>query len=305
MKNKNTAALFALFLGAFGVHKFYLRDPGSGIFYIMLTIFSSSLGFPLGTILGVIDAFAMFTMSEERFDKKYNSGTRNTRTQSRQSRRDDRFERRSTSRRSKGRTPNERTTRATRTNRTNRTAEERPSRSHYENQKRRKNIIKDNPFKISGIKRLKDFELDLAQADLTRALELSPDDNEIHFSLGKLYSLEEQKHKSFYHLKKAIDLGFADVSQIKSTDELAYLRIQDEFEEFQNSGYRVVPGSTQTSDSSETTNTNTNQAKEPPKDDLLQDDLLLSQLNKLQELRKKGLLSEKEFQQEKVKLIGR
>ena len=302
MKNKNTAALLALFLGAFGVHKFYLRDPGSGIFYIMLTIFSSSLGFPLGTILGVIDAFAMFTMSEERFDKKYNSGPRNARRQGRKDSREERFERRSTSRRSKGRTPNDRTTRTTRSNRS---TEGRSNTGEYSKQKRRKNIIKDNPFKTSGIKRLKDFELDLAQADLTKALELSPDDNEIHFSLGKLYSLEEQKQKSFYHLKKAIDLGFADVSQIKSADELAYLGIQDEFEEFQNSGYRIMPGSAPKSESSESSNTNTTQAKEPPKNDLLQDDLLLSQLNKLQELRKKGLLSEKEFQEEKVKLIGR
>ena len=35
MKNKTTAALFAIFLGGIGVHKFYLGQAGSGIAHLL------------------------------------------------------------------------------------------------------------------------------------------------------------------------------------------------------------------------------------------------------------------------------
>lgn len=296
MKNRRTAALLAIFLGGMGVHKFYLRDTGSGIFYIILTMFSASLGFPIGWILGWIDAFALFSMSDERFDKKYNSGPRAAGRQNRaNSRRDRNIDRRNTR---SSRNPYENA----RNRRMESTSSTRRSNNPYDKSKRRKNIIKDNPFKGSGIKYLKEFELDLAIVDLNRALELSPDDQDIHIALGKVYSLEEKTDKSFYHLAKAVELGFTNVKDFREADELAFLRIQDEFEEFESSGYRVIPGKGRSTvaDTPEKTS-----ATVPPKGDLLQDDLLLSQLNKLQELRKKGLLSETEFEQEKVKLMGR
>lgn len=290
MKNKTTAALLALFLGGFGVHKFYLRDAGSGIFYIMLTIFSSRLPLPIGGILGVIDAIALFTMSEERFDKKYNSGTqqrgrsRNRRSSRRESR-------------TAGRNPYQNAEEADYRN------APRSNRNPYREPVRKKKVIKDNPFKTSGIKRIKDFELDLAEADLLKAVELSPDDNEIHFELGKLFSMTEQKDKSFFHLAKAVQLGYKNVSDFREVDELAYLRVQSEFEVFENSGFTSVPseGSTPVVEKEKVSSAPVT----PPADDLLQDDLLLSQLNKLQELRKKGLLSEAEFEEEKTKLIRR
>lgn len=290
MKNKTTAALLALFLGGFGVHKFYLKDTGSGIFYIMLTVFSASLRFPIGWILGFIDALALFSMSEERFDKKYNSGTRQ-RGRSR-SRRGTRRESRTA-----GRNPYQNAEEADYRN------ARRSNRNPYREPVRKKKVIKDNPFKASGIKRIKDFELDLAEADLIKAVELSPDDNEIHFELGKLFSMTEQKDKSFFHLAKAVQLGYKNVKNFREVDELAYLRVQPEFEAFESSGYKAVPsgGSSPNVEKEEVNNA----PVVPPADDLLQDDLLLSQLNKLQELRKKGLLSEAEFEEEKTKLIRR
>ncbi|MCF6269391.1 MAG: TM2 domain-containing protein, partial [Melioribacteraceae bacterium] len=63
MKSRKTAILLSIIGGGVGVHKFYLNDAGSGIFYIMLTVFSAALGFPIGWILGWIDAFAFMTMS--------------------------------------------------------------------------------------------------------------------------------------------------------------------------------------------------------------------------------------------------
>lgn len=290
MKNKTTAALLALFLGGFGVHKFYLKDTGSGIFYIMLTVFSASLRFPIGWILGFIDALALFSMSEERFDKKYNSGT-----QQRGRSRNRRGTRRES--RTAGRNPYQNAEEA------DYRSARRSNRNPYREPVRKKKVIKDNPFKASGIKRIKDFELDLAEADLIKAVELSPDDNEIHYELGKLFSMTEQKEKSFFHLAKAVQLGYRNVKDFREADELAYLRVQPEFEAFESSGYTAVPS--MGSSPNDVKEKLSNAPVTPPADDLLQDDLLLSQLNKLQELRKKGLLSEAEFEEEKTKLIRR
>jgi len=40
-------------------------------------------------------------------------------------------------------------------------------------------------------------------------------------------------------LDKATALGFSDFGKIKTHDALAYLRIQDEFEDFEKNRYRI------------------------------------------------------------------
>ena len=297
MKNRVTAILFAIFLGGWGVHKFYLRDAGTGIFYIMLTIITMSFKWPVGYILSWIDAFRLITMSEEQFDKKYNGKARNSRQRGRREsreyadrRKDERYERRTTREYSR----NSRNTR----NAPPKVRNE--SRSSYQ---RKKKVIKDNPFKTSGIKRLDNFELDLAEVDLKRALELSPDDKDIHIALGRLYSIEENINKSMFHISQAVKLGYTDFNHIRAADGFAFLRLSDKFDEFEETGFRSVrvdvPQSERKRDD------NTVEAVTPPENDLLQDDVLLSQLNKLKELRNKGIISEKEFQEERVKLTQR
>ena len=49
MKNKWIATLMAVFLGTFGVHRFYLRQTEMGLFFIGIYIwvkFINILGFP-------------------------------------------------------------------------------------------------------------------------------------------------------------------------------------------------------------------------------------------------------------------
>jgi TM2 domain-containing membrane protein YozV len=279
MKSRKTAILLAVVGGGVGVHKFYLNDSGSGIFYIMLTVFSAALGFPIGWILGWIDAFAFMTMSDERFDKKYNSGRRGQRGR----------------RRNESNNPYERK----RQNSYDKSKGRQDRRSRPVSRRRKKQIVRDNLFKNSGIKKLKDFELDLALEDLLQALELSPDDKEIHFALGQVYSMTEKKEKSYYHISKAVQLGFNDYNKIRTTDELAYLRVQDGFERFDKGGFLEPPSDRNVPDQKTTT------SNSELKEEVIKDDLLLSQLQKLSELRKKGLLSESEFLQEKVKLMRR
>lgn len=66
MKDKNVAAILALFLGAIGVHKFYLGRIGAGILYMM---FSWTF---IPSVLGLIDFFVLALMDKDEFDRRYN-----------------------------------------------------------------------------------------------------------------------------------------------------------------------------------------------------------------------------------------
>ncbi len=66
-KSKIVAALLALFLGGFGVHKFYLKRIGTGVIYILFcwTFIPSLIAFIEGIIL--------LCMSDNKFNDKYNN----------------------------------------------------------------------------------------------------------------------------------------------------------------------------------------------------------------------------------------
>ena len=66
MKDKNTAAILALFMGTIGVHKFYLGRIGAGIIYL---IFSFTF---IPTLLGLIDFFVLALMDQDEFNRRYN-----------------------------------------------------------------------------------------------------------------------------------------------------------------------------------------------------------------------------------------
>jgi TM2 domain-containing membrane protein YozV len=64
-KNRLMAALFALFFGAIGIHKFYLGKIGQGI----LCILFCWTGIP--TIIGIIEFIIYICMSDEEFAAKF------------------------------------------------------------------------------------------------------------------------------------------------------------------------------------------------------------------------------------------
>lgn len=65
-KNRIVAALLALFLGHWGVHKFYLGENQVGFIYIILGFIWISF------ILGFIDFLRLISMTDQAFDQKYN-----------------------------------------------------------------------------------------------------------------------------------------------------------------------------------------------------------------------------------------
>jgi TM2 domain-containing membrane protein YozV len=64
MKTKNTYALLALFLGGFGLHKFYVGQIGKGILYLIFA--------PISAVLGFFQGIYWLLSSTESFDNKYN-----------------------------------------------------------------------------------------------------------------------------------------------------------------------------------------------------------------------------------------
>jgi TM2 domain-containing membrane protein YozV len=64
MKNKNTYALLALFLGGFGAHKFYVGQTGKGILYFLFA--------PIAAFIGFLSGIKWLLSSNEGFDERFN-----------------------------------------------------------------------------------------------------------------------------------------------------------------------------------------------------------------------------------------
>ena len=64
-RNKVVAALLAIFLGSFGLHKFYLGRIGWGIVYLVFCWTA------IPGIIGFIEGIIYLAMSDERFYQKY------------------------------------------------------------------------------------------------------------------------------------------------------------------------------------------------------------------------------------------
>lgn len=273
-RSRVTAGILSMFLGSFGVQKFYLRQNGVGILMILALIFTGMGAMPFLFIWGIIEGALLLKMTDQEFDRKYNRyASRN--------RRDDYLEQRRERQIQKGRG---------KVGRRGNVQERRTIPSG------RKAIAKANPFKTSGIKKYKDYDLEGAIEDFSRGLDINQNDVALHFNIACAYSMTEEKDKAYYHLSKAVALGFKDFELINSKDDLAFVRIQPEFEEFKNNGYKLGARSASTTSP---------RSQQKDEDLVITDDVLLSQLNKLAELRKKGLLSQEEFNLERKKLLRR
>lgn len=64
-KDRTTAGIFAILLGGFGAHKFYLNETGMGILY--LCFFWTFIP----AIAGFIEGILYLTKSDEEFQRRY------------------------------------------------------------------------------------------------------------------------------------------------------------------------------------------------------------------------------------------
>ncbi len=306
MRDKNVAGILALLMGFFGIHRFYLGDVGLGI---LSAVFCWTF---IPFILGLVDAIIFFSMDDEVFNYRYNGKNLSSRNRSYHYRRKetdfDRYERRRERQRERYDDRSRRREEIVENPR-------RPAVNPDYRQQRREQVpvqktqpkpkVSNEPYKSSGIRKYKDYDYDGAIEDFKQALEINPKDIAVHFNIACAYSLNEKADMSFYHLDKAVALGFNDFKKIQEHDALAYLRIQDEFDKFKSNGYRISkPKREETEKTPEIPNENSSDTMDELEEENLASGDLLQQLQKLGELREKGLLTDEEFATQKRKLLG-
>lgn len=272
MKEKNVAGILALFLGGLGVHRFYLGQNGLGVFYLLF------FWFPVIWLVGLIDAIAFFSMDQETFDRKYNREFYYYEEGKRVGSAYPEGERSNSRRRAESRRGHYKPSRG-------------PAPQPAKRKARSPKKV-ENPYKTSGLEKFKDYDYSGAIEDFQKALEIERQDIATHFNIACAYSLDEQPDRAFYHLDRAVALGFDDFDRIREHDKLAYLRIQDEYEVFQRNGFRLAGGG------------EAPPAKAEGEEQVEDHSHLLEQLKKLGDLREKGLLTDEEFSIQKKRLLG-
>ena len=70
-KSKLVAGLLAIFLGAFGIHKFYLGYTGTGIAMLLITLLTLGLGAVVMEIIGIIEGVLYLTKDDAAFYYTY------------------------------------------------------------------------------------------------------------------------------------------------------------------------------------------------------------------------------------------
>ncbi len=91
--------------------------------------------------------------------------------------------------------------------------------------------------KKRGLKQLMDYDLQEALESFNEALKGYPDDAEIYFHMACAFSLLENVESGFEHLRLAVAKDLKDTEQILTHEMLAYLRIQEAFAGFFESGF--------------------------------------------------------------------
>jgi TM2 domain-containing membrane protein YozV len=211
-KKRIVAAILALLLGIFGVHRHYLNQRKLGIVYFvsfMLGIMSEGDAWFLiviPAIVGLLDSVLLFSMSNAEFDLKYN----NIQT----------------------------------TGPTVKQVVQQKEELIEEEFDWQEEEYEEEPELLSmadkAARAVRKGNYNDAIEYYNYLLEDDPENKQLHFSLAVCYSMSQDAKDGFYHLGKAVEFGFDDFQKIKNHFTLAYLRSRKEFESFENQGYRLV-----------------------------------------------------------------
>ena len=250
------------------MHRFYLGQRFLGILYPLFFVLGITEGEALMIILppviSFLDMILFKSMSEEEFDAKYNKGI--------------------------SRTPEIR-------------GKIENHRMQEEQLSSQKSYLKAQfvRHKNAGENYFHGYDFTSAIEELHKACELKYDDANVHFLLARCYSMQEDTKNSLTHLDAAVAFGI-NQRQILAADELAFLRMQPEFKDFEKSNYRLLEPPKPVAKKQ-------NFFEDKPKvEKVIEEDLdapppdFLEKLQKLGELREKGYLTEEEFIQQKEKL---
>lgn len=311
MKDKTIAAILAFFGGIIGLQRFYLGQKGLGMAQLFFFVLALSAGpttftvmlLSLAMIFGIIDAISFLSMEPREFDLKYNQplvratsggGRRGPRTQrGNMTDRERRFQERQRQR-----------------------AERERERERRDKERFQQRNAPPPPASVDsastrdpgrmdrerGVRHFREYEYAEAITDFRKALEKNARDVAAHFNIACAYSVEEEADRAFYHLDRAVALGFDDFERIRTHDSLAYLRIQSSYPDFERRNFRlatIAPASPpNVADPITAGELPPLETEAPMRDELLE------QLQRLATLREKGLLTELEFTTQKRRLLG-
>jgi len=219
-------------------------------------------------LIGLVDGIIFLTMNDDDFNYKYNPHLYRHRTQNV-----------NINVNTQGQTAGNHSYRA------DAYQQQRPQQQRQQAPKR-KTEKTTNPFKIEGTKLYRDYDFRGAIQSYIKSLKVQSHDPQINFNLACLYSLEEEAQSAFMHLQRAVEQGYSNFEKIRTHDHLAYLRTQPQFERFVKNGYTLSQKLT----------------AETPKTMELTDDVI-AKLERLANLKEKGILTEEEFQIQKAKLL--
>ena len=148
-----------------------------------------------------------------------------------------------------------------------------------------------NPYKRSGIAKFNEYDYDGAIVDFKKALRAKYNDRSVHFNIACCYSINEEANLALFHLDKAVSFGFVDFDKIQHHNALAFVRTDETYDNFVKNGYRLLQTENLSGKPID------NQPAQPEFSSLLE------QIQKLGELREKGILTEEEFALQKQKLF--
>jgi len=123
-------------------------------------------------------------------------------------------------------------------------------------------------------------------SSLQTSLSKDSSNPQTHFELACFYSLIEDRDNAYKHLSEAINYNYKKLETIKTEPDLKWLRGQNDFKEFVANGYKfkatAIP---------EISNASTNN--------------YIEELKELAKLKDEGIITEKEFNELKTKILER
>lgn len=147
-----------------------------------------------------------------------------------------------------------------------------------------------DPAIVRGIQLYKEEKYREAIREFYNALGEDPGSSAAHFNLACCYSILRDAKDAYFHLAKAVELGFDDRDRILQHEALTFLRSRPDFGAFQENNFRVIE-----------------QLPSPQEDMLTQRSLLepdvLDRLELLGDRLERGELTRDEFDLEKKKIL--
>lgn len=73
---KVPAGVMAIFVGLFGVHKFFLGYTKAGMFMLFVSLFTCGIGAVLMLLVGIVEGVIYLTKTDDEFESIYVRGRR-------------------------------------------------------------------------------------------------------------------------------------------------------------------------------------------------------------------------------------